>query len=851
MALLLPQLPADVFNDVASSAAERLATVTAEGTPVPLVYGRQPLGASLLAYGLIDADLVLCCGWCLGEIEAIEALTINGQAPAETVTVTHYLGTPTQTVDATMAEAIAGYTDAMVALINGTLIGAAYSVLRIPQGATSGFPRVEALIRGRKLLDPRTDATTYSANPALAVMDFAKSAIYGPGLEVDSDSIEDAAEACDEVLTDGNPRRALNLVLDTPAPCAQWLEILRSYAGCFLVREGNILRLVPDRPVSTLTPVTDTEILEGSLRLSKRSMRNAPTVVRVIYTDQTGDTWRDMPAVAYTPGVKEGLIPWREEEVRLPGISQYSQAYREAVQRLNSANLTDLDAEFVMFDEALLYQVGDVLSITHRVGLSQKAMRILAISRYETGRWAISATEYTADVYSDAIITGPGADSPLPSPSSIGEVTEPGAFSGSEHLLRLADGTVMSRIYVSWESPVNLFYSHSEVRFRKGTDAYTYAPPGLSATYCAPVEDEATYEIQIRALNSFGVPSAWVTITHQVVGKTEPPPPPRQFLVSRDSDGGRRLTWLAPETVPADFKGYLIRSGAGLDLDWEAMLPVHEGVLTSSPYETNAIPSGDRTFAIVSMDTTGNISDPLYIEANLGDPRLAGALEVQESHSAGWPGTKTNCWIDPQSGWLLAVDTKDWADFNTDGDTWADWNQWARAPGTLVYTGEVVDAGLKTVFTPLLSAEGSGTVTAEVRTSDDNSTWSGWAVPSGQVNARYVQPRATVAPISSGFTALYTMTLILDANIISEDIEDLDTSTLTGDQRLGTGDIRLPITKTYGLIRKVDIALQNVGPGWSWEVIDKDTEDGPRIKIYNASNTLADATIDATVRGVA
>ena len=38
--------------------------------------------------------------------------------------------------------------------------------------------------------------------------------------------------------------------------------------------------------------------------------------------------------------------------------------------------------------------------------------------------------------------------------------------------------------------------------------------------------------------------------------------------------------------------------------------------------------------------------------------------------------------------------------------------------------------------------------------------------------------------------------------------------------------------------------------GWSWELIDKNTAIGPRIKIYNASNALADANIDATVRGL-
>ena len=213
MADALPRLPADVFNDVASTAASRQETVTADGSPVPLVYGRQPLGASIIAATVDNTDLILACGWCLGEIDAIESLTINGLAPAESVTVTHYLGTTSQTADATLAAAIPGYSDTLVVALGGEVHGIAYSVLRIPSGAVSGFPRVEAILRGRKVYDPRTSAIAYSANPALALRDFAASSAFGPGLDVDEAAHSAAATACDEVLTTGVARRSLGLVI--------------------------------------------------------------------------------------------------------------------------------------------------------------------------------------------------------------------------------------------------------------------------------------------------------------------------------------------------------------------------------------------------------------------------------------------------------------------------------------------------------------------------------------------------------------------------------------------------------------------------------------------------------------
>ncbi len=855
MAVVLPKLPASVFDGVATGAAERQETVTAEGGLVPVVYGRQPLGASVFAWGMIGTDLVLGCGWCLGEIDAVESLTINGQPPAESVSVTHYLGTTAQGVDPTLAEAIAGYDDTLTAAIKGVVVAAAYSVVRIPQGATAGFPRVEAILRGLKIYDPDADVTEYSANAALAMRDFIKSTIYGPGGDVVDEDVIVVAEACDEALSDGSLRREIGLVIDRAAPCSQWVDVLRSYAGCFVVRSGSTVKLVPDRPAASVADLSDPDIVEGTLRLSKRPMRRAPTVMRVIYTDDSSTPWRDMSAVAYLPGVREGEVPWREESVQMPGITRHAQAYREAVERLNAATLTDLDAEMVLYDEGLRFEGGEVVQLSHAIGLASKALRILSIDRYATGRWKVTAAEYNAEVYSDSIITGPGADSPLPSPSSIGEVTELGTFSGSEHLLEMADGTIISRMLVTWTPPVNLFYSHTEVRYRRAGDAsFTNATPGLASTYCSPVEDGKVYEVEARAMNSFGVPSAWRQITHQIVGKTENPPPMRQFLFSQDPDGGRRFTWQPPDPLPKDVKsggGYKILYGIGFEVEIEGMVPLHEGILVGSPYETNQLAAGNYSFAGVTVDSSGNQSEPRYIEAALDNPRLAGALEVQQSHVEGWPGTKTDCWIHPGTGWLVAKDTKTWADFATDGIKWGDWLKWARAPHTMVYTGVVIDIGLVTRFTPLLSGFYAGTCTFEINISEDNSVWSGWFVPSGPVTARYIQPRATVAPIANAPTILKAMTLILDATVITEEIIDLDTSTLTAAYRIGVGDIRLPITKAYGIIRQIgNFTLQNVGAGWSWELIDKDLAVGPRIKIYNGSHSLADATIDATVRGL-
>lgn len=850
--LALPQPPAGLLEQVALDAATRQVMVAAAGTPVPLVYGEDEIGGHLLGWGKIDDDLVLCLGWCLGEINSI-TVKINGAAAPAGVTVTSYLGTSTQGIDSTMQSAVAGWNDTMRATIAGVDLAVAYSVVRIPPGVIDGWPNVTAVIEGLLLYDPRGPSTAYSTNPGLALADFIGSAVYGQGRTVTSASITAAADACDDALSDASKRRTVNLSMMTTAPTAQWIETLRAYAGCYVVPEGDSVKLVPDRPAASVATLTDSDVVAGTMRFARRTRRDAPTVVTVLYTDKTTTPWREASQSAYAAGVTDGSVPWREEIVRLPGIDTGPRAYREAVERLNMAHGTDIEIEWQAFDEAVAYEVGDIVTMTHPIGFTAQTMRILSLEPAEIGRYKIGAMIYAAANYSDDINAPSIGESTLPSAQSIDAPTFGTIASGTAHLVAIPGGAIISRIYVPFTPPVGQYYKEAIVRFKRTTDSIwqtATVDQNNDAAYCSPVEDGVTYDIAIEAVNVFGISSTTGTTTHTVVGKTAPPDPPTSFLITRLADGTRSFTWVPPSPIPIDLAGYELRYSVGTGGSWASMTPLHTEQILASPWETNQLAAGTYTFAIKAIDTTGNESTAVYIEATIGDPRLAGALEVYTPHLDGWPDTKTNAWVDPTSGWLLATDTKTWADLTTDGVTWDTWTSWTRAPNTLTYTSAQIDLGSALTYTPLLSAEYAGTVSLDIRTSDDGVTWSAWAAPSGQVTKRYFQYRATVTP-SGTSCALKTMTVILDATVISEDITDLDTSTLTGSYRIGTGDIRLPITKTYGLIRKVDLALQNVGSGWTWEIIDKDTTTGPRVKIYNSAGTPADATIDATIRGVA
>ncbi len=324
-----------------------------------------------------------------------------------------------------------------------------------------------------------------------------------------------------------------------------------------------------------------------------------------------------------------------------------------------------------------------------------------------------------------------------------------------------------------------------------------------------------------------------------------PPADVSSFLISVQPDGTRQFDMAMASGLPPDFAGYEIRykSGAG-PYTWDAMTPMHDGLITTSPFEYNQLDAGQYTFACKAVDTSNIKSlNANFIVADLAEQRLAGVIYSQLPRNYGWPGTKTDCYVAADNGNLEPVDTSLWSDLTT----WSDWTQWPNAAaGTITYQHTTIDLGSSVPVVPLITATADGTVTIEERHSNDNITYSTWAAVGPLLTSRFIQVRCSV---TGALPVLRNLNIQLSGNALAEEINDLDTSILTGANRIGVGDIRIPFGSAFLTITQVQVTLQNVGAGWSVEVIDKNSAIGPRIKIYNASNTLADASIDCYLRG--
>ena len=498
-----------------------------------------------------------------------------------------------------------------------------------------------------------------------------------------------------------------------------------------------------------------------------------------------------------------------------------------------------------------------------RYGFSAKAFQVVNREWTADGQLGLTLKETAESIFQlDAAFSAQGgaANTTLPSPWSVPTIGTLTISSGTAELIRQADGTVKSRMRVSWPAVDDSSVTQGgsvEVQYRPAlsTGEWTAVQIDGNETQAliTDVQDAVYYLVRARARNKLAVGDWSLQVEHQVIGKTEAPPPFDSFLVLAQPDGTRQYQfgYTSESTKPIDWRGAEIRylAGAHGSPDWDAMTPLVDATtfFVGSPVELNAPLAGEWTFACKSVDTSGNKSTYLLQTITLQARRLGAVFDEYYEDQEGWLGTLTGCRV--QDGILQSTDTTTWA---TTPATWAGWTRWNYTPTTPIYyetperdLGAVVVGGVSS------SIDADGTVTEELATSPDGVTWSAWGSAAAQFNSRWIKLRITVtatgpAPVPVVRSWSYQIT----APIRSEYINDLDISTLTGSYRIGTGDIRIPLVGTYATLKRTAVTIQDASAGtWVATRIDQTLTYGPRWQ-FRLNGTLTDPDfVDFFVEG--
>lgn len=347
-----------------------------------VVYGMAKVEGSVVfmaTSGTGSRHLNLLVAFAGHECESIEQvylddrplLNANGNVSGEFSGVVQYyerLGTDTQTYISQLATNVGSsiWTSAH------QLKGICYAYLRILYSEDlfgTDAPKISAVIKGKKLYDPRTDTTAYSDNPALAVRDYLLNDVYGfssGSARVDDSTISVAANDCDFLITkkDTNTekRYTVNGFLSTENKIGKNLEeLLACMAGKVSYLGGEFAVFAGTYALSNA--VINEDMLIDTVNLTANSIRNAANGARGIYTSQDID-WKEDEYPLYQSATDLAEDGSQTRFIDLPLRLTKSAATAQRIAKINVKRTRcsrKLSLRTCM--EELMIRTGDVISI--------------------------------------------------------------------------------------------------------------------------------------------------------------------------------------------------------------------------------------------------------------------------------------------------------------------------------------------------------------------------------------------------------------------------------------------------------------------------------------------------------
>jgi hypothetical protein len=513
----------------------------------------------------------------------------------------------------------------------------------------NGIPNITFQVKGKKVYDPRTDTTVWSANPALCLVDYLTNTKYGLAsnyaTEIDETQLIAAANICDEQinLAEGGTenRYESNGVIETSdTPESIINVILGSMAGKAVYSSG-IWRVVPGA-YYTPTLSFDEDDLRSGLRVqslvSRRENFNAVKGVFSSVADNYVIT--DFPPIVSETFLNEDNGERVFKSIELGMTTSASMAQRIAKIDLLRAR-QQITLTLALKLQGLKANVGDMIQVTNtRFGWTNKVFEVTSavISLGETPGVDLELREVASSVYdwnsSEEQILDPAPNTDLPNPFLA---TPPGITISDR--LAIVNEQVATALVVDVTGET-FFQDSYEVQARKTGDADWINLGRASANRFELifVEDGVVYEVRARTVNQLGVRSAFVTGQHQTVGQTAPPGDVSNFSLNIIGTEAH-LSWTPVGDL--DLSHYIIRhSRLTTGAIYSQALTISEK--TARPGSAAVVPAMTGTYFIKAIDKAGfeslNAASSVAIIDAIPNLNLVETVVEQPSFA----GSKTN-----------------------------------------------------------------------------------------------------------------------------------------------------------------------------------------------------------------
>lgn len=536
----------------------------------------------------------------------------------DVVRVSKHLGYASQTADSDLAAESTEWT------AEHRLRGVAYMYIRLKWDSTAfptGMPSPSAVVRGRKIYDPRTATTAHSNNAALCILDYIRNASFGLGAaddEIDFDSFISAASICDEpvaVKAGGTQARyTCDGVIDLAQRPDDIIEqMLTSCDGRLVYSNGRYRLHVAtwDAPAWSL----DEDDLRGEMRVRPKTQRAALfNKLKGTYIDPN-QRWEpaDYPPQTNAAWAVEDGGETITRDLALPFTIDPSRAQRIA-KIVISRSRYSMTVEMPCKLTAMPVAVWDVVEVTSAsLGWSAKQFRVLSWSLSDDGGVDLLLQEEASSIYTwtaatDEITIGAAPDTTLP---DLSAVAPPTAMQVVSSPLITAEGVQIPRLNVTWTASADAFLAGYQIQYKASTETeYLSGFPLAIVTEStiAYLDSGTSYDVRIRAVNGRGAVSTWVEVARTTAsGDTTAPGVPTSPSATGGS-GQITIGWTAPSD--ADFTRVTIWEHTSNDSGAATLYTTVYGLpAAAGSYVRTGLGSGvTRYYWIKALDASGNAS---------------------------------------------------------------------------------------------------------------------------------------------------------------------------------------------------------------------------------------------------
>jgi len=527
--------------------------------------------------------------------------------------------------------------------------------LQYSQSKLSRLRTISAVVRGKKIFDPRSSLTEFSENPSLCLRDYLTDTKFG--LEATTDEIDDtsvitAANICEEQIefftesgTAFFDRYTCNLVVESSTNLIDNLNFLVStLAGTATYVQGQ--HVIHAGAFVTPTVSIDESWLAAPIKMVTKTTRNLLfNAVKGVYVD----SGQNYEVTSFTP-VTSAIFEEQDggiqivQNIQLRGTTNSQRAQRIARLLLRQSR-QQINLEIVTNFKALEITAYDNINLSLEIyGFVSKVFKVVrwTFNDKATGI-AMTLREEDAVNYEwelgDGVFVELPPDTTFPSPF---DVSPPGAPTIVAELYVASSGSsVKTRAIVTWEASPSQFIVAYEVSYTVdgGPEIFVGSTTGLTITaFDVP---QGLFIFFVKAINNIQAESDKSQNTISISGLTDPPQDMENFSLNMVNNNSN-LTWdLSPDLQ--------VTTGGKIIVKWSPLLvgatwSTAFNILASLPGISQGVTVGalTGTYLIKAEDFQGNQStNAAVIVSNVAD-LLRMNFVANSTQETAFSGVKTN-----------------------------------------------------------------------------------------------------------------------------------------------------------------------------------------------------------------